>query len=284
MYSYTHLYHFSKQATIETRISLIRPWSSCARHYELRNKWSFALSTHLGQLEYEYLLKWTSFFSLENYAFVEYWHFNALWKKQKTFLVIESWTCNLWRSWRRCIIHLLPLVWSSRFSVMCALCLRMWINWSCFPHYSFLQIVLDVEFFLVKYLSVCSYRSLCSLWSLWTLRSCGHCGHWIFGHCGHWTLCIIRIFGHCGHCGHCALWSFRHVCCMKSYLLVFLICYSEQGLRANAAVLHLVISFLCECLFLYAELSELLRSPVPGAWHVLCCFAVDAFEFLRVVW
>ena len=25
-------------------------------------------------------------------------------------------------------------------------------------------------------------------------------------------------------------------------------------------------------LFLYAEFSELLRSPVPGAWHVLCLF------------
>ena len=25
-------------------------------------------------------------------------------------------------------------------------------------------------------------------------------------------------------------------------------------------------------LFLYADFSELLRSPVPGAWHVLCLF------------
>ena len=101
----------------------------------------------------------SSFWS--GFAVIVFWvafevAFQSLWKKQKTFLVIELSICNLWRSWRRCIIHLLLLVWSSRFSVMCALCFRMWWNWSCFPHYSFLRIVLDVEFCLVKCLSVCS--------------------------------------------------------------------------------------------------------------------------------
>ena len=96
---------------------------------------------------------------------------------------------------------------------------------------------------------------------------------------------IIRIFGHCGHCGHCGLWSFRHVCCMKSYLLVFMICYSEQGLRIGPTQLFFIWlyhSCVNGCFCMLSSVSCCLRlCRAHGMCYV--CFALDAFEFLRVV-
>ena len=51
-------------------------------------------------------------------------------------------------------MSVLLLVWSSRFSVMCALCFRMWWNWSCFPKRApFPRVFLQSQFYPSRALS-----------------------------------------------------------------------------------------------------------------------------------
>ena len=49
-------------------------------------------------------------------------------------------------------------------------------------------------------------------------------------------------------------------------VIVVIVDIADIAVIVDIAVLWILL------LFLYAEFSELLRSPVPGAWHVLCLF------------
>ena len=49
-------------------------------------------------------------------------------------------------------------------------------------------------------------------------------------------------------------------------VIVFIVDIADIAVIVDIAVLWILL------LFWHAEFSELLRSPVPGVWHVLCLF------------